>query len=155
MGTFYIGILIGPATAPVLAGVLTEYVHPIGMGWRAMQWLLCALGIFASLLVCLLPETSHLRGIDILREERRLHALEDDILRSDAERAIETKRLSGRSWIQTKLEDSFIVFLNPLAPLRMLCHPHILAMVSLIVYFSGATADILRCDSRVSTHLSF
>jgi MFS family permease len=112
-GYYYSGILIGPAVAPALAGVLTEYVKPAGYGWRAMQWLLFAMGVVASLL-CLFcfPETAHERGIDLIREERR------------RERGETTARKMG--W----WEDSVFVWLNPLAPLRLLMLPHILAMVS-------------------------
>ena len=72
MGVFYSGILIGPAVAPAVAGVLTEYVKPDGRGWRAMQWLLFAMGVSASVLctVCL-PETAHQRGVDLIKEEKR------------------------------------------------------------------------------------
>ncbi|KAL8292498.1 hypothetical protein RQP46_001110 [Phenoliferia psychrophenolica] len=63
-GLFYSGILVGPAIAPAIGGVLTEYVYE---GWRAMQWLLFAMGACASVLVYFaLPETSHARGIDLI-----------------------------------------------------------------------------------------
>jgi multidrug resistance protein len=55
MGLFYLGAVMGPAFAPVVAGVLQEYTKP---GWRSMQWLLAAAGtlsvtlIFFFLCVC-------------------------------------------------------------------------------------------------------
>ena len=69
--TFQLGVLVGPATAPAIAGLLTEYVKPRGYGWRAMQWLLAGLGVSAFLLVLFtFPETAHARGIDQVKELR-------------------------------------------------------------------------------------
>lgn len=126
-GFFYSGILVGPALAPVIAGILTEYVQPRGTGWRAMQYLLFAMGLLASLLVVMfLPETAHSRGIDLIREERRsrhreMHTKDDynSTLVND----------NGASWWTRWTRDLVFVWLNPLAPLKMLWHPHILAMV--------------------------
>lgn len=135
MGLFYSGALIGPAVAPAVAGssalpglrkvadedagVLTEYAK--GSGWRAMQWLLFAMGVVASLLVLFfLPETSHVLGVDLIREERKARRAEE-----------EKESRVGRSegvWARWT-RDWVVVWLNPLAPLKMLLHPHILAMV--------------------------
>lgn len=106
MGMFYVGVLVGPATAPGIAGVLTEYV-PDGYGWRAMQWLLCGMGGAASLLVFLfLPETIHTRGVDAIREQ-----------------SIVEGRIPARgSWWSRQM----IVFLNPLKGVKLLYQPHIL-----------------------------
>ncbi|KAM0750703.1 MFS general substrate transporter [Meredithblackwellia eburnea MCA 4105] len=114
MGLFYSGVLIGPALAPTIAGILTEYVYE---GWRAMQWLLFALGALGSLLVFFaLPETSHSKAIDAIREERR--AAKGDTGLSKAEG--EEKWWKGEGWVW--------VWINPLEPLRLLARPHILAM---------------------------
>lgn len=142
MGIFYSGALIGPALAPAVAGpslpslgrgillmsggdtgVLTEYAKPIGSGWRAMQWLLFAMGVVASLLVLFfLPETSHVLGVDLIREERNskreAEEKESGVVRERSEGVWERWT---RDWV--------VVWLNPLAPLKMLLHPHILAMV--------------------------
>ena len=107
MGVFYTGVLVGPATAPGIAGVLTEYV-PNGYGWRAMQWLLCGMGGVASLLVLFfLPETIHARGIDAIREQRI------------AEGRVPKE---GGSWWSRQV----IVVLNPLRGVKLLAQPHIL-----------------------------
>lgn len=109
MGYFYGGVLIGPAVAPAVAGVMSEYVKPEGFGWRAMQWLLFAMGVLASgLCVACFPETSHLKGIEVLRAER------------GEEAQVGRVRKWRRDW----------VWLNPLEPLKLLMLPHILAMVS-------------------------
>ncbi|KZO96853.1 MFS general substrate transporter, partial [Calocera viscosa TUFC12733] len=71
MGLMYGGALFGPALAPLVAGLLTEYV-PNGYGWRAMQWLLCAMGGLAfTFIVLFLPETAHARGVVAEMEKRR------------------------------------------------------------------------------------
>ncbi|KAK4049269.1 hypothetical protein OIV83_004205 [Microbotryomycetes sp. JL201] len=117
MGSFYAGILIGPAVAPAVAGVLTEYVKPDGTGWRAMQWLLFAMGASGALLCAFcLPETAHQRGVDLIREERKQLAIEE-----------------GRNGDVTEQKpwwkpDVTIVWMNPLRPLRLLLLPHILAL---------------------------
>ncbi|ORY88374.1 major facilitator superfamily domain-containing protein, partial [Leucosporidium creatinivorum] len=110
MGYFYSGILIGPALAPAIAGVLSEYVRPLGSGWRAMQWLLFAMGVVACVLcaVCF-PETSHKRGIEVLREERR-----------------ERGEMEGGGWVRRVWRDT--VFLNPVGSVLLLRQPHILAV---------------------------
>ena len=105
MGLFYMGVLVGPATAPGIAGLLTQYVPH---GWRAMQWLLCAMGGLASLLVLFfLPETIHTRGLDVVREKR-----------------IAEGRMprEGGSWWSRQM----IVVLNPLKGVKLLAQPHIL-----------------------------
>lgn len=86
-----------------------------------MQWLLFAMGVVASLLVLFfLPETSHVLGVDLIREERKARRAEE-----------EKESRVGRSegvWARWT-RDWVVVWLNPLAPLKMLLHPHILAMV--------------------------
>ena len=88
-----------------------------------MQYLLFSMGIVASLLVTLcLPETSHVRGIDLIREERRLRLAE----RTPEQVAVEDARV--KSWYEERTKDWVVVFLNPLKPLKILVNPHILAM---------------------------
>jgi hypothetical protein len=110
-----------------VVGVLTEYAHPIGQGWRAMQYLLFAMGVVASL-ACFffLPETAHYRGIDSIREERAAALL----LHGGSGEEEGGKEGGVRGWWKGYSKDWIIVWLNPLAPLKMLVHPHILAMVS-------------------------
>lgn len=57
MAWFYSGVLLGPALAPVLAGVFTQYTPAT---WRSTQYFLCGSSALAVLLTALfLPETSH------------------------------------------------------------------------------------------------
>ncbi|GAA5972922.1 hypothetical protein JCM11641_004005 [Rhodosporidiobolus odoratus] len=129
MGWFYLGILFGPATAPAIAGILTEYAHPIGQGWRAMQWLLMAMGALACLLVFVFfPETAHARGVDIIRQERLINRAEKagvsiDVLEAEEEEGREGMGRVGRWWSECTW-----VWANPLAPLKLLAHPNIAAM---------------------------
>ncbi|GAA5820951.1 hypothetical protein JCM11251_001893 [Rhodosporidiobolus azoricus] len=129
MGLFYLGILIGPATAPAIAGILTEYAHPIGQGWRAMQWLLFAMGVLASLLVFFFfPETAHARGIDLIRRERLEARAEKEEVDPDQLAEREREERSRMGWLRRKWSGFVWVWCNPLAPLRLLVHPNILAM---------------------------
>lgn len=41
-------LAVGPAFAPVIAGVFQEYTDP---GWQSMQWFLTAMGGLAMLLI--------------------------------------------------------------------------------------------------------
>lgn len=128
-GFFYSGILLGPSLAPAIAGVLTEYVSH---GWRAMQWLLCAMGALGCVLVFFaLSETSHVRGIDLIREERR-EARENAAkeLQAGGGEVVEKKARSGLAGVWEQwTRDWVVVFINPLGPLKLLARPHILAMV--------------------------
>ncbi|KAL7415549.1 major facilitator superfamily domain-containing protein [Mrakia frigida] len=57
MGQFYLGAVMGPAFAPVIAGVFQEYTTP---GWKTMQWFLAGMGALGCFLVAFfLPETWH------------------------------------------------------------------------------------------------
>ncbi|KAL7422665.1 hypothetical protein Q5752_001956 [Cryptotrichosporon argae] len=57
MSWFYSGVLLGPALAPVIAGVFTEYTPAT---WRATQYFLAGLAVFAvAIIAAVLPETSH------------------------------------------------------------------------------------------------
>lgn len=130
-GLFYSGVLVGPALAPTVAGVLTEYVnHPRpGYGWRAMQWLLFAMGVLAAALCFfLLPETIHERGIDVLREECGRDAAKD-VIGNDAESQARTSAssLQPKPWWDVRSWE--FLWLNPLEPLKLLMLPHILMMV--------------------------
>lgn len=128
-----LGVLVGPATAPAVAGILTEYVEPAGTGWRAMQWLLMALGWSAFLVVLFaFPETAHVKGVDVIRQER-LQARADKggvTVEMMHQKEMEQRREMGlvrRRW------DSLVwVWLNPITPLRLLIHPHVLAIVCLL-----------------------
>ncbi|KIJ23886.1 hypothetical protein M422DRAFT_39390, partial [Sphaerobolus stellatus SS14] len=107
MGIFYAGALLGPALAPLVAGIMTEYVHGPRGSWRAFQYLLAGMGGFTWLLMLLvLPETSHTTGLQRLRDE--------DIK-------------AGREPRKT-----VFVFLNPLQALGLLRYRNILVIVSLI-----------------------
>ncbi|GJN94388.1 hypothetical protein Rhopal_007468-T1 [Rhodotorula paludigena] len=145
MGLFYLGVLVGPATAPAVAGILTEYVQPAGTGWRAMQWLLMALGWSAFLVVLFaFPETAHVKGVDVIRQER-LQARADKAgvtIEMMHQKEMEKRREMGlvrRRW------DSLVwVWLNPITPLRLLIHPHVLAIVCLpgvLLCFGNAVAS--------------
>ncbi|SCV68223.1 BQ2448_344 [Microbotryum intermedium] len=112
MGYFYSGILIGPAVAPAIAGLLSEYVKG-NYGWRVMQWILCGLGIIVSVLCFLyFPETAHEIPIEGIIEARR------------QKRADEGLPTEPR-WKSSLMS---FVWLNPLAPLRLLLLPHILSI---------------------------
>lgn len=131
-----LGVLVGPATAPAVAGILTEYVQPAGTGWRAMQWLLMALGWSAFLVVLFaFPETAHVKGVDVIRQER---------LQVRADKAGVTVEMMHQREMQKRQEmghvrrrwDSLVwVWLNPITPLRLLIHPHVLAIVCLLGAF--------------------
>ena len=142
------GILVGPAIAPAIGGVLTEYVHE---GWRAMQWLLFAMGACASVLVVrtppsvcgnlasptpsqyfALPETSHARGVDLIRAERAERR--EEARRERKERG-EEDAVESTGWWHRLTSDWVVVWINPLAPLKLLAQPHILAMVCLSLSF--------------------
>ncbi|KAF8584881.1 MFS general substrate transporter [Ramaria rubella] len=70
MGVYYAGAVLGPAISPVVAGIMTEYAHGNRGSWRAYQYLLAAMGAACFLLILfVLPETSHHRGIDRLQQE--------------------------------------------------------------------------------------
>ncbi|KAK4047439.1 hypothetical protein OIO90_006184 [Microbotryomycetes sp. JL221] len=129
MGLFYLGVLFGPAISPAIAGVLTEYVRPIGQGWRAMQWLLCAMGVSGTILCFFfLPETCHQRGVELIRAERQI-----DNIRNKRDKKVssnEKKQEEGPE-VDVKLpwyKDFVWVWMNPIRPLRLLMLPHILAL---------------------------
>lgn len=120
-GYFYSGILIGPAIAPAIGGVMTEYV-PNGYGWRAMQWVLFGMGaVVTTLCYFFFPETSHERGIDVIRADRRRE--EEEERKEGVVARGEKKGLLARL-------SRDVVWLNPITPLRLLLLPHILCIVS-------------------------
>uniref|UniRef100_A0A0K3CM60 BY PROTMAP: gi/472585677/gb/EMS23228.1/ MFS transporter [Rhodosporidium toruloides NP11] n=1 Tax=Rhodotorula toruloides TaxID=5286 RepID=A0A0K3CM60_RHOTO len=129
MGLFYLGILVGPATAPAIAGILTEYVKPYGFGWRAMQYLLMSLGFsaFALVLICF-PETAHAKGIDVVRQERLQERAEKEGVEVEGLEKEEQRKRAEMRWARRQWEGIAWVWLNPLAPLRLLLHPNIAAM---------------------------
>lgn len=94
-----------------------------------MQFLLMGLGASAFVLVLLaFPETAHVRGIDAIASERAgVLAGKQDAEKCDASVNEEVQRAG---WIRRKLDVFTWVWLNPLAPVRLLMHPNIAAMVS-------------------------
>ncbi|GAA5876347.1 hypothetical protein JCM8547_008889 [Rhodosporidiobolus lusitaniae] len=129
MGLFYLGILVGPATAPAIAGILTGYAHPKGQGWRAMQWLLCGMGVVASLLCFFcFPETAHARGVDVIREERLARRAEEQGVEMEELRVKEDGMRKEMGWLRRWYCDLVWTWLNPISPVRLLLHPNILAM---------------------------
>jgi MFS family permease len=95
------GALVGPALAPVVAGVLTAYAKGPAGGWRAVQWLLAGMGAVALGAALLLPETIHVRGVD----------------RLTAESDTGTRRRFVWVWV------------NPLRAVNLLRYPNVLAIV--------------------------
>lgn len=141
-GLYYSGILIGPAVAPAIAGVLTEYV-PNEYGWRAMQWLLFGMGVVASLLSLLcFPETIHEKGIVAIKRERRREREERGEVEFDKE---------GKGKLATWWGESTFLWLNPLAPLRLLMLPHIAAMVRVSVAVPILVADELLTSQAINS----
>jgi MFS family permease len=117
MGLFYGGALIGPALAPVVAGVLTEYARGPAGGWRSMQWTLAAMGVLSFVLtIIFLPETIHVKGIDkVIAERKRVAA----------------KNGKEDATMDKPMKPKFVwVWLNPLRPLALLKYPNVLAIVS-------------------------
>lgn len=120
-----------------------------------MQWLLAGLGVSAFVLVLLaFPETAHSRGIDQVKEQRAqdqaarrspieptLQDVEKDPLGLEAETAVVP--VGGGSWIRRKVDGFAWVWLNPLAPIRLLLHPNILAMVSLSLWISRPVLPVI------------
>lgn len=127
-----LGILVGPATAPAIAGILTEYVKPYGFGWRAMQYLLMSLGFSAfALVLFFFPETAHAKGIDVVRQERLQERAEKKGMEVELLEKEEEQRRAEMRWLRRQWDGLVWVWLNPLAPLRLLLHPNIAAMVRL------------------------
>ncbi|EIN13032.1 MFS general substrate transporter [Punctularia strigosozonata HHB-11173 SS5] len=128
MGVFYAGVLVGPSLAPLIAGIMTEYVPPVypGGSWRAMQWLLAGAGLIALGLSFLLPETIHSRGIDKIIEER-------EVLRRTASRASEKRACADKSgngfarFLRWRRRVAW-VWVDPLRPVRLLRYPNVLAI---------------------------
>lgn len=89
-----------------------------------MQFLLAAMGALATILVfCFLDETIHHKGVDSIRNERRLKREAKSQVELVKER--ESLGVVGR-WLESR--DFVVVWLNPVAPLRLLVHPHIVAV---------------------------
>ncbi|BGP43508.1 hypothetical protein JCM10449v2_007543 [Rhodotorula kratochvilovae] len=129
MGLFYLGILLGPASAPAIAGILTEYVRPAGTGWRAMQWLLMAFGASAfALIVFFLPETAHVKGVDLVRQERLQARAEKTGAIADVLEQEEKERRRGMGWARREWSGFVWVWVNPLGPIRLLMHPTVAAI---------------------------
>ncbi|GAA5901028.1 hypothetical protein JCM8208_007597 [Rhodotorula glutinis] len=129
MGLFYLGILVGPATAPAIAGILTEYVRPEGTGWRAMQWLLMSLGFSAFALVFFfLPETAHVKGVDVVRQERLQHRADEAGIDVEVLELEEEERRAEMGWARRRWDEVVWVWINPLGPVKLLAHPTILAI---------------------------
>jgi len=104
MGWYLAGAQFGPPLAPVVGGLMTEYVHGARGTWRAFQYLLAGMGLATFLLVLfLLPETAH------QTEHNRLQALQG----SDPaqRRSFHFKQILAAT--------------NPLQPLAMLKHQNV------------------------------
>ncbi|GAA6050843.1 hypothetical protein JCM3770_005734 [Rhodotorula araucariae] len=129
MGLFYLGILIGPASAPAIAGVLTEYVRPAGTGWRAMQWLLMAFGASAfALIVVFLPETAHVKGVDLVRQERLQARADEAGAAFEALEQGEQERRREMGWARSRWDGFLWIWVNPLGPIKLLMHPTVAAI---------------------------
>lgn len=90
-----------------------------------MQFLLFGMGMVATIgLFVFLPETAHHRGMDDILLKRRQRREEEESRRE--KEGLETRKTS---WWERKSENWVFVWLNPLTPLKMLVHPHVLAMV--------------------------
>lgn len=113
-----------------------------------MQWLLAGLGVSAFLLVLFtFPETAHARGVDQIKELRAQTraAKASELTSKDAEKSelgpeAEVVPVGG-SWIRRKMDNFAWVWLNPLAPIRLLLHPNIAAMVRLSPRHGRQIAD--------------
>ncbi|KAF9068580.1 MFS general substrate transporter [Rhodocollybia butyracea] len=102
MGIFFGACLLGPALAPLLGGVISQYAS-----WRITQLFLGGWGLVTFLCIAiLLPETSipGSRGIDKKRAE-----------------LVAQGTPHGEDW-------SKIMWINPLKPLGMLKSPNLLAV---------------------------
>ncbi|KAF5367308.1 hypothetical protein D9757_010094 [Collybiopsis confluens] len=102
MGIFFGACLLGPALAPLVGGIITQYAS-----WRIMQLFLGAGGLIAFILIAFFcPETSipGSRGIDKKRAEL--------VTRDEA---------PGEHWFK-------IIWINPLQTLYMLRSPNLLAV---------------------------
>ncbi|KZO96755.1 MFS general substrate transporter, partial [Calocera viscosa TUFC12733] len=104
MGWYLAGAQFGPPLAPVVGGLMTEYVHGSRGTWRAFQYLLAGMGLGTFLLVLFfLPETAH------HTEHHRLKALNQS--GAEAKRGVTFRQILAAT--------------NPLAPLTMLKHPNV------------------------------
>ncbi|KAI5474376.1 hypothetical protein MNV49_003407 [Pseudohyphozyma bogoriensis] len=124
MGWYYLGLLLGPALAPTIAGIMAQYVHSSGYatGWRSVQWLNVGLGFVGTLLVGFaLPETSHGKKIEVIREERR--------------KAREAEGRTGRGGFAER----WVVWFNPVGSIVLLFRPNIL-LASLYTGFTMMSA---------------
>ena len=114
-----------------------------------MQWLLAGLGVSAFLLVLFtFPETAHARGIDQVKELRAQtraakapEPTSNDVEKSELGPEAEVVPAVGGSWIRRKSDNFAWVWLNPLAPIRLLLHPNIAAMVRLSPRHGRQIAD--------------
>lgn len=93
----------------VITNFQFRYAHGNRGSWRAFQYLLAAMGTCVFMMMFfLLPETSHSRGVDRLRE---IQASEG--------------KTAKKQWIW--------VWLNPLGPLKLLKYRNVLVIVGQII----------------------
>ncbi|KZT59409.1 MFS general substrate transporter [Calocera cornea HHB12733] len=104
MGWYLAGAQFGPPLAPVVGGLMTEYVHGSRGTWRAFQYLLAGMGLATFLLVLVfLPETAH------QTEQHRLKTI---------------RQSDGTGQMRVTFKDVWAAT-NPLQPLAMLRHPKV------------------------------
>lgn len=116
LSAFYGCVLLAPALSPSIAGVIDQYT---ALGWRAVQWLLVALGAVATALAIALPETAQTRGIDVYQQR-----LDGNEFKVEAE---EKKDASASPTWRSRFA---FPLLNPLRPLYLLRNVNLLFVVS-------------------------
>ncbi|TFK18679.1 MFS general substrate transporter [Coprinopsis marcescibilis] len=113
MSIFFSACLLGPALAPITGGFAAHYAS-----WRVMQFILGCIGlILFAVMLRYLPETSHPGARKVDKIKMNLDATND----VDAAQNGVQKR-------PVRFEHP--VLLNPLAPLRLLRSPVLIALVS-------------------------
>ncbi|KAH8917117.1 MFS general substrate transporter, partial [Atractiella rhizophila] len=130
VGLFYMGALLGPALAPVIAGVLTVQDG----GWRNVQWFICGATALGVILVAVcIPETAHWK-------------VKRKIARETEEEKGARKVAKGGWWyafweVETSDGRRGFVWTNPFRPLRLLRYPNILfiSLNSSVIFFANYT----------------
>jgi len=94
-----------------------------------MQWFLMALGWSAcALIFFFLPETAHVKGIDVVRQERLQDRADKAGIDVEVLERQEKDQRSEMGWVRRKWSGFVWVWINPLGPLKLLAHPTILAI---------------------------
>ncbi|EJU02934.1 MFS general substrate transporter [Dacryopinax primogenitus] len=121
MGWYLAGAQFGPPLAPVVGGLMTEYVQGARGTWRAFQYLLAGMGLATFLLIfCFLPETAH------QTESSRM-------------KSAQSSRTEDRARLQLR---QILAATNPLQPLAMLKHPNV-ALITVNSAFVMLTTYLL------------